>query len=58
VAVFRVQGLYLKIENSQKCKKKIARKSEKNKEKYDGLQHCYDDEGAVFRSQGLCLKIE
>jgi hypothetical protein len=48
-AVFRVQCPYLNIENTQKCRKKLLQNQEKIKKNINGIDHCYDDEGAVSR---------
>jgi hypothetical protein len=48
-AVFRVQGPYLNIENTQKSRKKLLQNQEKIKKNINSIDHCYDDEGAVSR---------
>jgi hypothetical protein len=48
-AVFRVQGLYLNIENSQKSNKKLLQNQAKIKKNINGLHYCNVDEGAVSR---------
>jgi hypothetical protein len=52
-AVFRVQGPYLNIENSQKSRKNLLQNLEKIKKNIYGIHHCYDDEGAVSRVRVL-----
>jgi hypothetical protein len=49
--LFRMQGPYLNIENRQKIRKK-------RRKNMNSIHHCYDDEGAVSRVQGLHLKME